>query len=134
SGEQGGGVAFGAYVAGTICGLALILIEKLFKRSLPVEESEEVEDGPATPIRQTHAPVRQARAPLRAQLKTAPAAVAAVEAPAVFLYSGGAQSGPFTPGQIQEMFLNGVMPSDAFYWQEGMTDWQSAEELRPSAA
>jgi hypothetical protein len=40
--------------------------------------------------------------------------------------------GPFTPPQIQQMFYDGAIPSDALYWQEGMGDWRSAQELMPT--
>ena len=127
-GEGGGGVAFGAHVGGTLCGLGLIAIEKRFKRALPAEE---IEEEPVPAIQQAQMPIRQARAPVRIQLKSTPV-TETVEPPTIFLFSGGAQSGPFTHSHIQEMFLSGAIPADAFYWQEGMADWQSAEELRPT--
>jgi membrane associated rhomboid family serine protease len=128
SGEHGEGVAFGAHVGGTLCGLALISIERKFKRPIPIEAEEEEEEPPAQPA-------RIARAPIRVQLKPAAAPVVAVETPAIYLFVREAQYGPYTSPQVQEMFVQGVIPADALYWQEGMGDWRNAEELRtPGAA
>jgi membrane associated rhomboid family serine protease len=110
--EQGGGVAFGAHVGGTLCGLALMSLQKLFPHTLAGDESEETEEPVET-------------AATRAQL--APALVAAM--PPTYLFIGGAQAGPFTSVQIQQMFMHGSIPSDALYWQEGMADWQNVERL-----
>jgi len=115
AGEQGGGVAFGAHVGGTVCGLALMSLQKLFPHTLPGEAGEEEEDSVQI-------------APVRSQL--VPAVVAAT--PTTYLFFAGAQAGPFTLGQIQQMFRLGSIPSDALYWQEGMPDWQSVEDLRPT--
>jgi membrane associated rhomboid family serine protease len=123
AGEHGEGVAFGAHVGGTICGLALISIERKFKRSLLSEEEDEEEK----PLAQTG---RIVRAPIRVHLKPAAAPVAAVETPAIYLFVGEAQYGPYTSPQVQEMFVQGAIPADALYWQEGMGDWRSAQEIR----
>ena len=122
AGQRGSGVAFGAHVGGTICGLALIAIEKLFPRAVPDEDSEE-EQQPARIVRSP------ARAPIRVQVPAASAA--AVETPTVYLFLSEGQAGPFTSSQIHEMFRSGTISPETVYWQEGMADWQSAEELRP---
>jgi hypothetical protein len=119
TGKQGEGIAFGAHVGGTLCGLALMSIQKLFKSPLPVEEVEEDEPPPQ----------RITRGPIRVHLKNAPVHVA--ELPSIYLFLNEMQTGPFTLAQIQTMFANGTMSSDALYWQEGMIEWQYAEELRP---
>jgi membrane associated rhomboid family serine protease len=124
AGFRGSGVAFGAHVGGTLCGLALIGLDRAFKRREPAEEVEEEEEEPA----QIAMPSRVARAPIRVQLKTARPRPA--ETPTIHLFAGGAQTGPFTSEQIQAMFQDGAIASDALYWQEGMTDWRNAEELR----
>lgn len=119
TGKQGEGIAFGAHVGGTLCGLALMSIQKLFKGLLPIEEVEEEEPPP---------PKRITRGPIRVHLKNAPAP--AVEMPSIYLFLNEAQTGPFTLAQIQTMFANGTVSSDALYWQEGMVEWQRADELR----
>jgi membrane associated rhomboid family serine protease len=131
--EQGDGVAFGAHVGGTICGLALIPLERLLKRPLPAEDEEEqAEEQPrqefaaAQPLPAT----RSTRGPIRVQLKTAATVVS--EAPSVYLFADQMQRGPFTPPQIQQMFCDNAIPPDALYWQEGMGDWRSAQELKPT--
>ncbi len=110
AGEHRGGVAFGAHIGGMLCGLALIPLERLFKRALP-EDQEEVE-----------------RSAPRLRPKAARPIV--VEQPTIYLLSGGAQAGPFTPTQIQQMFETGAIGADDFYWREGLDDWRNVEELR----
>ena len=117
---QGTGTAFGAHVGGTLCGLALIMIEKPFRRAFPDDEAE----AEATPPQKL--PARIVRAPIRVQLKNRPS-----ETPSIYLYIAATQTGPFTMSQVQQMFLSGEIPAEALYWQEGMDDWRSAEELRP---
>jgi len=118
TGKRGSDVAFGAHVGGTICGLALISIKKLFKRAQPDEDGEEEPQ-----------PARVARAPIRVQLPST--AGRTLETPSIYLFLSEGQAGPFTSPQIHEMFRTGAITSDALYWQEGMGDWQNAEELRP---
>jgi membrane associated rhomboid family serine protease len=115
AGQEGGGVAFGAHVGGTVCGLALMSLLKVFSQTLPDDEDEEDEQP---------APVRAFSRPI------APTALST--APTTYLFAAGAQTGPFTPAQIDQMFIEGTIPTDALYWQEGMGDWQSAEDLRPA--
>jgi hypothetical protein len=50
---------------------------------------------------------------------------------AIYLFTGDSQAGPFTTPQIQAMFQEGTIGSDALYWQEGMEEWRHAQELRP---
>jgi membrane associated rhomboid family serine protease len=124
--SRGDGVAFGAHVGGTLCGLALMGLDRAIKRAEPIEEAEdeEEEQPSAAPI-----PVRATRPRIRVQLNSARPAL--VEAPTIFLFVAEQQTGPFNATQVQRMFLEGAIPADALYWQEGMTDWRGAEELRP---
>jgi len=115
-GEEGGGVAFGAHVGGTICGVALMSMNKLLPKPSAAEESEEEEE-----------PNRIVRPPIRVQLK--PAQSAAAEPQVIYLFVAGAQAGPFSSPQVQDMFRTGAISSEALYWQEGMEDWRSAAEL-----
>jgi membrane associated rhomboid family serine protease len=123
--EHGEGVAFGAHVGGTLCGLAVISIERKFKRPIPVEDENEEEEE-ARPVQ----PTGVVRAPIRVQLKPKVAQMVDVEAPAIYLFVGETQYGPYTTPQIQEMFVQRSISADALYWQEGMGEWRSAEELR----
>lgn len=119
--EQGGGVAFGAHVGGTLCGLGLVSIAKKF---LPLQsEEDEEEPEPVVP-----ATTRRVQGPIRVQLK--PAAVALAETPSIHLFIDQQQAGPYTPSQVRQMLVEGAIPLDALYWQEGMEDWRTAEELR----
>lgn len=127
--EHGEGVAFGAHVGGTLCGLGLIGVVKLLPQSeCPGEETEDAEPI-AQPV-QRRTPISQT--PIRVQLKPKPVAV--MEAPSIYLYVQETQAGPYTSPQITQMFLEGTIPPEALYWQEGMDDWHSAEELRPPGA
>jgi membrane associated rhomboid family serine protease len=123
--EKGGGVAFGAHVGGTLCGLALIALEKPFRKA-PVEDEPDELPAPAAPVQPVRRPVRE---PIRIQLKSVQAGP---EVPAVYLYIGQNQSGPFDSARIHQMFVDETMPLDALYWREGMPEWRNVEELRPA--
>lgn len=113
------GVAFAAHVGGTLAGLALIALEKpRVKRLQQLEEGEEAEAP------QQVSAVTAARP---SALRTAPATV---EAPTIYLFLNGAQAGPYTTTQVQHMFATGSISAETFYWQQGMEDWRSADELR----
>jgi membrane associated rhomboid family serine protease len=127
-----GGVAFGAHVGGTLVGMGLIALEKMRRKKYP-EPEDEPEDEPelvaaATPARVAARPAVRVRA--RARPVAAAAAVAVADVPTIYLTITDAQSGPYTAAQIQQMFAAGSIPSDAFYWQEGMETWGPVEDLR----
>jgi len=123
---HGGGVAFGAHVGGTVFGLGLMAIERVRLKRAGLLEPEE-ETPIATVIRPVvHAPTRaQARAPIR--VKPAPTNS---EAPSISLFWNETHYGPYTMSQIRELFVAGTIPEGAVYWQDGMEDWRTAEELR----
>jgi membrane associated rhomboid family serine protease len=128
AGEHGEGVAFGAHVGGTICGLMLIaLLKWCWPSALDLEEEDEAE----APV--VHAPVATpaSRGRIRVQLKSAPAVV---EVAGLYLCIDETQSGPFTSGQIQQMQLDGTIPLGALFWREGMESWRSIEELQLTPA
>ena len=118
AGHQGGGVAVGAHVAGTVCGLAVLAILKQFNALLPLDDEEEehepervVPTKPAARVRVTVAPRVE-------------------EKPTIYLFLVGAQTGPFTETQVQQMFKTGEVSPETLYWQEGMENWRTVEELR----
>jgi membrane associated rhomboid family serine protease len=118
SAARGSGTAFGAHVGGTVCGIGLIWVEKLFPRAFPADEETE----------ETPAPIAR-RAPVRVQLR--PISVAPGETASIYLFCSQSETGPFTTSEIQQMFINGAMLAETFYWQAGMPEWRNAEELRP---
>jgi membrane associated rhomboid family serine protease len=121
-GSHGGGVAFGAHVGGTLCGIGLIALEKLrFKRHPELLEDVEEPEAPVVSTR----PAARMRATLPV---TAPPPV--VEAPNIFLLLNGEETGPFNSHQVQQLFATAVIQPDTLYWLQGMETWQSAEELR----
>jgi membrane associated rhomboid family serine protease len=120
--QRGGGVAFAAHVGGTLSGLALISLEKLRSRLQP--DSEEDREVPEP--KQVKPVVRIRPRPV--------AAPAAVQAPTIHLFREGSQTGPFTLSQIQQMFATQDIATGALYWQEGMEEWRSCEELREPGA
>lgn len=121
SNHRGGGVAFGAHVGGTLAGMALIGLVKLLPKYEPPEEEAEEEAEEVTQV----TPAPRMRVPV-----TAPAAPVLDEPKTIHLSWGSSQSGPFALSQIEQMFRNGEIPAEAVYWQEGMEDWRTAEELR----
>jgi membrane associated rhomboid family serine protease len=94
-----GGVAFGAHVGGTLCGLGLIALEKLRTNMV-------------------------ASRPVAVRLPTT------AEAQDLYLFSDGAQIGPFTLSQIRSMMALGSLAAGTVYWKEGMEDWRAVEELQ----
>jgi membrane associated rhomboid family serine protease len=48
---------------------------------------------------------------------------------AIYLFENDTQSGPFTPQQLSEMLAAGYISAGTLYWQNGMTDWRSINEL-----
>ena len=115
-----GGTAFAAHVGGTLCGLGLMPLIRLWSKLYPVDE-EEVQV--ATPTR-VQVP---GRPQVAARLVSSPPDA---ENPTIYLHAAGLQSGPFTLAQIQKLFSDGAVSAQTFYWQEGMDDWRDAEELR----
>jgi len=110
--ESGGGVAFGAHVGGFLAGLALVGIYKIVARW---REESSADLGVA---------------PVATKVAAAAARpISTGEAPAIYLYEAGKQSGPFTLSQIQAMLSCGSLGNDTLYWSEGMSDWQNIMEL-----
>ena len=110
--HDGGSVAFGAHVGGFLAGFGMIGLYKIVtgKRSEKIpQEIISLADV-------------MAAAPARTE-------IAAVETPTIYLHEAGAQSGPFTLSQIQNMLALGSVGKDALYWSEGMADWQSVLDL-----
>ena len=117
SDERGGGVAFGAHVGGLLAGCAMIGIYKLTtrRRKEPVEI-----------IAPIISPIKVRPQPVTAAI-VSPEATG--EAPAIYIYYRGEQSGPFTLSHVQDMLRLGSIGPDAVYWSEGLADWQSVADL-----
>ena len=47
----------------------------------------------------------------------------------IYLTVNGEQKGPYAMAQIQSMWNNGLITSDALYWDEEADDWKSINEL-----
>lgn len=126
--DPNAGVAFGAHVGGTIAGLALMFIQRKFPTRFPEEEEEEEEVAPVAQPLLVAAAARPVAAQTRIRLAPKPVVQ---EKPTLYLHMDGAQTGPFSVGQVQRMFAEGQIPATALYWQEGMENWATAEDLRP---
>ena len=127
AGERGSEVAFGAHVGGTLGGVAMIGCAKACKWTEVQEEEPEEEEE--TRLEARERPIRMTPGPIRVQLKRMPAHPA--ETAAIYLYVGEVQYGPLTSSQVEAMFQQGRISADAMYWQEGMSEWRQADELRP---
>lgn len=105
----GGGVAFAAHVGGFLGGLAMIGVRRMAlarqAHTAPGTGPRPVQHGQSTPV------VRAA-------------------APLIFLSDGGAQSGPFSRAQVNDMLARGLVSPRAFYWHEGMADWGNIADLQ----
>jgi len=99
----GGGVAFGAHVGGFAIGLGMISLYKLLKPKEQAETDLVEEEIPSVSEPE--------------------------EVPTLYISESGNQLGPFTLAQISEMLTLGSISQDAFYWQEGMSEWQSVREI-----
>jgi membrane associated rhomboid family serine protease len=114
------GIAFGAHVGGTLAGLALIALDKPRLKRLEQQDEE---------VQELQSPQSlNAAATTRMRVKTPAPAIG--ETPDIYLFLDGAQAGPYTMSQIRQMFAAGAVSPDAFYWQQGMDGWRSADELR----
>jgi membrane associated rhomboid family serine protease len=114
--HTGGGVAFGAHVGGFLGGLALIGIYKWMNRTRKVESGQSrLIIDPAAVL---------------AGREVQPSSVAATcETPTIFLHYRARQTGPFTLSQVQAMLHDGTIGREAFYWSEGMSQWESVVDL-----
>jgi membrane associated rhomboid family serine protease len=115
--SEAAGVAFGAHVGGTVFGIALMLLEKLRLRCWPERAAPEDE---VQTVARAVVNIHSRPEPLFAQL----------EIPNVYLFIDEAQTGPFTLSQIAQMFADRTISEQTLYWQEGMDEWRSVEELR----
>ena len=118
SSHQHGGVAFGAHVGGLLAGCAMIGIYRFATRRQQ-NPDEMIPEPQASPVKMRWQPAVAAAAPEETT----------GEAPTIFIYHGGQQTGPFTLTHVQDMLRLGSIEPDAAYWSEGMADWQSVADL-----
>jgi membrane associated rhomboid family serine protease len=111
--STGGGVAFAAHVGGFLGGLGLILPHHLLQRKSVVATS-------TPPWQPSLVTSRTNRAPTPVELN---------ETPAIYLSDGGVESGPFTTHQVRQMVALGSISAEAFYWQDGMTEWSTIQDF-----
>jgi phage FluMu protein Com len=52
----------------------------------------------------------------------------------IFLNMKGQKQGPYLKSQVQNMWNNGVITADSFYWHEGMREWEPVSKLISDAA
>lgn len=102
--DGGGGVAFAAHSGGFLGGMALIGLWKFLNK-----------DGRLDPLRDEDA------GGVSDLIGSAPATI--------YLFENNVQSGPFSHHQLAEMRNIGTLTSETLYWQDGMTDWRSIDEL-----
>ncbi len=108
AGGAGGGVAFGAHAGGTVAGALAMWI---LRRSLHATDDHEPRPSPVRVAPSTGAP-------------------SAPDEPAtVYLSIDGRQVGPYSPSKVRAMMALGAVSQDAYFWQEGMTEWRPLAEL-----
>jgi membrane associated rhomboid family serine protease len=105
--EQGGGVAFAAHVGGTLAGIGLMAVWKGIQRVRPggTETADILES-------------------MDAQIAEDPN-----EAPSFYVSQDGNQLGPFTRAQVLQMVALGSVSREAYYWREGMADWELVKKI-----
>ncbi len=101
-GQAGGGVAFGAHVAGFLFGLGAAYIVRQRVERGDFDDQEPV--------------------------ATAPAAVASGPPPVILFYNN-LQHGPLPVHEVWHQVRSGEIPADAFYWSEASQEWRSVAEL-----
>jgi len=108
SAGAGGGVAFGAHVGGTVAGALAMWI---MRRSLKTFD----DDQPGSPQLPLASPALETSSP--------------DEPATVYLSIDGQQVGPYAPSKVRAMLALGSLPQEAYFWQEGMTEWRPLSEL-----
>ena len=107
--EEGGGVAFGAHVGGTLAGIAAM---RLMRKS-------KIHPGAAT-IPAKAGPVKVAARPVM---------VDPMEHAPVYISIDGNQSGPFPQSSVKGMLELGSIPPHAYYWREDINEWRLVTDL-----
>jgi len=71
------------------------------------------------------------RSPMQTAPPAPPPALRAVAPPPVdvFLHYGDQQHGPFAVDVVRKMRSDGIVPDDAFFWRDGLSDWLPISEL-----
>lgn len=111
--EANDGTAFAAHVGGTLTGLAMMGGWKVYQHFAPTDKADTEEVLEAMDAQVVPDPVDD-------------------EPPTVYLSQDGNQLGPFTRVQVAQMRALGSVRDDAFYWQEGMADWENVSKLEQS--
>jgi uncharacterized protein DUF4339 len=47
----------------------------------------------------------------------------------IYVYMRGRRRGPYPRPQLEAMWQRGEIPTDTFYWHEGMSKWKLIEDL-----
>jgi hypothetical protein len=135
-------VAVAAHVGGMAFGMALIgLGWSWLRKSGALDWIDEQDDEPtvgvltATPAPAPSAAWHTSDLRVQSRMPSQPAAAvpmpaAISEAATIYLSWDGVNYGPYSLAQILPMFKRGEIPINASYWQQGMEEWRSAEELR----
>jgi membrane associated rhomboid family serine protease len=128
--HRGGGTAFAAHVGGTVFGMLIMVFEKIRLKRAGDDYAEEEIYEPIATMRPMAAVV--AGPPVRQRVEQKRVFIVG-EKETIHLLADGVQTGPFKNSVVQQRLVDGEIPADALYWQEGMADWRPVEELRAAA-
>jgi hypothetical protein len=101
--DEGGGVAFGAHVGGTLAGAVMMLALR-----------------------------RKSSAPQKVTTKASPVAIIPEDPPGtlpIYIAVDGNQTGPFPPHSVRSMLQLGAVPATAYYWRDDISEWRPITEL-----
>jgi membrane associated rhomboid family serine protease len=106
---EGGGIAFGAHVGGTLAGIAAMRFMRKSK----------IHPGAAT--------IPAKAGPLK--VAAMPAMVDPMAHAPVYISIDGNQSGPFPQSSVKGMLELGSIPPYAYYWREDINEWRPVTDL-----
>ena len=98
--HAGGGIAFGAHIGGAIAGLVIAVGLRAIQSSSRKNSRKDMDSEPSMDHR------------------------------CIYVQQDGQKLGPYSPKEIRSMLQVSALYPESYYWQEGMTEWQSLDKYR----